>query len=88
MTKAKHPCAGRSQRQVEIFEAIAVNLEPPFSPRSLRALLDAGLVEQVGVRVLGRDAFGAIKVPVYAVPLPVHYQWCQWCSENVGDEDV
>ncbi len=26
--------------------------------------------------------FGPIRVPVYEVPIAVHYQWCQWCSEQ------
>jgi hypothetical protein len=83
--RSRHPCAGRSAAQIETFEAIATSQKPPFRPSAIKALLRAGLIEQIGEKVLGRDALGPIKVPVYEVPLPVHYQWCQWCAENVEE---
>ena len=84
--QTKHPCAGRSAVAVETFEAIAAGQTPPFRPKTIRALLDAGLIEQIGERTLGRYALGTIKAPVYDVPLGVHMQWCEWCAENCPDE--
>jgi hypothetical protein len=83
----EHPCARYSKSTVEVFEAIAINQPPPYRPRAINVLLNAGLIVKIGDRVL-RDRFGEIKVPVYEVPLPVHYQWCQWCSENVEDSEI
>jgi hypothetical protein len=85
---ATHPCAGRSQAAVEAFERIAVSQPPMCSPQTIQALLRAGLIEQTGERVLGRDALGPIRVATYEVPLPIHIQWCAWCDENVADEEV
>lgn len=83
----EHPCAGRSQAVIEVFEAIAVNQPPPYRPAAIRTLLRAGLIVQIGEHFL-RDRLGVIKIPVYEVPLHIHYQWCQWCSENVPDDEL
>ena len=82
-----HPCAGRSKAAVEVFEAIAINQHPPLRPKVINSLLKAGLIVKVGDTEL-RDRFGVMKIPVYEVPLPVHWQWCQWCSENVKDDEL
>lgn len=68
------------------FEAIASGALPHCSHVTISALLKAGLIEKIGNRTIGRDVFGMIRVPVYEVPLLVHAQWCQWCSENVSDD--
>jgi hypothetical protein len=78
----EHPCAGRSPGVIEVFEMIAINQTPPYRPAAIRSLLKAGLIEPCGEAVLVRDRFGTVKVPVYGVPLPIHYQWCRWCSEQ------
>ncbi|MGH1573788.1 hypothetical protein ACRAWG_28005 [Methylobacterium sp. P31] len=38
-------------------------------------MLDAGLIVDVGGETR-RDALGTYTVPAYAMPIPVHYQWC------------
>lgn len=87
ITKLRHPCVGLSASVIKTFEEIACGLDSSFRPKVIRTLLDAGLIELVGERLLGRDAFGAIKVPVYEVPTPIHIQWCAWCAENVEDAE-
>ena len=86
---ASHPCAGRSQTAVETFEAIAVGQRGPYHPKTIQALLKAGLIELTGYEVVGRDRFGVIKIPVYSVPLPLHFQWCAWCAaQDLSDCDT
>jgi hypothetical protein len=80
MTEPRHPCAGRSLVQRKAFEAIAINQQANVSLRTIDALLKAGLIEKCGDRVVGRDRFGIISIPVYAVPLPIHFAWCEWCA--------
>lgn len=80
-----HPCAGRSAAQRQAFERIAVSMPHGASRRTLDTLVRAGLIEYAGEAYAGRDAFGVFSVKVYAVPLPVHMQWCQWCAENVEE---
>jgi hypothetical protein len=73
-----------SRLAVETFEQMAIGLRPQC-PKTIAALLAKGLIEKVGERVLCRDRFGTVTIPEYAVPLPVHYQWCKWCDENIKD---
>jgi len=84
----EHPCKGRTKAQIAAFEAIAINEEPRCSQATLGILEKEGLIKKIGSRELGRDAFGAISVPVYEVPMHVHMQWCQWASEQVDGADV
>jgi hypothetical protein len=77
-----HPCKGMTKNQIAVFERIAVNQLIYAHPRTIAVLKERGLIEQGPDRVLGRDAFGLITVPDYCVPLPVHYQWCRWASEQ------
>lgn len=77
----EHPCKGMTKAQREAFEQIAVNMPPSASHKNLLALRANGLVDYEN-EVIGRDALGAITVPRWFVPLPVHAQWCAWCSEQ------
>lgn len=85
---SEHPCKGRSKAQREAFEQIAVSSDYAPHPKTLKALMEAGLVIKAGVRTLGRDRFGAIEIPVYAVPLHHFHQWCEWCDENISDDEM
>lgn len=85
-----HPAiaAGCTKRQVEVFEQIAAGSRGYMHPRTLDALAEKGLIafERVKEGGMGGRA-GYFKLIPY-VPLPLHYQWCKWCDENVSDEDV
>lgn len=86
-TKARHPCAGMTKAQLNAFEALAVGSAPMATSATIKALICKGVVIQGVDRVVGRDAFGLIRVPTYDVPLSTHMQWCRWCDENVGEAD-
>ncbi|WP_456684881.1 hypothetical protein [Bradyrhizobium sp. P5_C11_2] len=50
--------------------------EPPAcAQKTLRNLLEAGLIVNVGTETR-RDALGSYRVPAYAMPMPLHFQWC------------
>lgn len=85
--KVRHPCAGMTKAQRELFERLAIGMDGPMHPKTLAALGAKGLVWRGPDRVLGRDRFGPITIPDYYIPLPVHHQWCKWCSANVKDEE-
>lgn len=79
-----HPCKGMSKTAIEAFENIAINLPPRASWKTLDALIAKGVI----VRVPGekrRDALGTYEIPAFVVPLGVHIQWCEWCSEQIQD---
>lgn len=82
-----HPCKGMTKAQRAAFEQITINERPTASHKTLLALRNAGLIDYRD-KVVGRDALGLITVPEWFVPLPVHIQWCEWCSENVSDEVI
>jgi hypothetical protein len=78
----QHPCHGRSKRQHEAFERIAMGDDTYLHPATIGALVNAGLVE------MRWEKDGPYSVGRYHIATPVHMQWCQWCSENVKDEET
>jgi hypothetical protein len=81
----EHPCKGMTKSQREAFERIATNQFPACKWPTLDALMQAGLIER-GPDDTRRDAMGIYYIPSFFVPLPVHAQWCAWCSEHEGEE--
>ena len=81
----KHPAAGLTQIQKYAFGQIAISFDRGHSQRTLKSLLEKGLIERLEDKVIGRDLFGLIKIPQYQVPLVHHIQWCGWCAENYNE---
>ena len=69
------PHPGRTSAQRRALDAIGCGQPPRCSPKTLKALLEAGLIEETGGEIR-RDALGAYRVPTYEMPIPVHMQWC------------
>lgn len=84
--KTKHPCHGMTKAQIEAFERIAINELPFCSSKTIDILLEAGLIVPHGEIIISHDRFGTVKVPNYEVPIPIHYAWCRWYSENYSEE--
>lgn len=81
-----HPCKGLSPSHEGVFEAIATGDPLPACRRGvLTKLEELGLIARADDKVL-RDRFGEFAMPQYFVPMPLHIQWCEWCSENVPDQ--
>jgi hypothetical protein len=86
MTDHPAKAAGCTKRQCEVFERIASGVTNPRAAQvTLKALFDKGLIASEW-EVVGRDVFGVIKMPRWHVPIPIHMQWCSWCSEQSGVE--
>ena len=74
---SKPPHPGRTPAQRRALDAIGCgNPCPPMSRATRKALIDAGLIEQRDSQTVGRDTLGAITIPVYEMPIPVHVAWC------------
>lgn len=71
LTKAQQDAASR----------VACNMDPQCSPKTIKALVDRGVIEWFKVRV-GTDSLGAICVTEYRIPIGVHIQWAEWCSRE------
>jgi hypothetical protein len=77
----EHPCKGMTKAQIAAFERIAVNEPNGANHQTLVKLRERGLIDYE-TDVVGRDALGPISVPRWFVPLPIHAQWCEWCSQE------
>lgn len=73
LDRPPHP--GRTSAERRALDRIGCGEPPSCSPKTLRNLLDAGLIVDVGGETR-RDALGSYRVPSYAMPIHVHMQWC------------
>lgn len=80
-----HPCKDMTRAQRVAFEQIAISQMPQCKWDTIEALLKAGLIER-GTPETRRDAMGVYQIPSFYVPLPIHIQWCEWCSEQDDEE--
>lgn len=79
---------GLTQKQTDVLGEIATgNALPYAAPATFRKLIEKGLIVRLGDKVLGRDRFGAVAIPQYEMPTPEHMRFCEWCSEQVAQED-
>lgn len=69
------PHPGRTSAERRALDRIGCGETPGCSPKTLKAMLDAGLIVDAGGGTR-RDALGSYRIPAYAMPIPVHYQWC------------
>ena len=49
-------------------------------------ILQRGVIASQETRISFRDGLPSTIVTDYYVPLPIHYQWCEWGSEQFGAE--
>ena len=75
----KHPCQGMTKAEITAFEAIAINRSPNCSKKTIEKLL---VIVDEKRNVNFKDGLPPVAVDDYFVPLPIHYQWCQWVSER------
>jgi hypothetical protein len=68
---ARPPHPGRTSAQRRALDAIGCGEPPRCSSKTLKALLDAGLIEETGGEIR-RDALGSYRIPTYEMPIPVH----------------
>lgn len=80
----KHP--GKSPAQRAALDEIGCgNYLPRMSPATRKALLDRGLIEPCGEKIICQDRFGTVRLTEYQMPIPVHYQWCQHWVEMTDE---
>jgi hypothetical protein len=79
---AQHPCYGMTKSETKAFEAIAINLTPSCSKKTLIRLLERGVIVKQEKRVPFCEGLPAAVVDQYYVPIPIHMQWCEWASQK------
>lgn len=79
--------------QDKAFGQIAIGQHPFCSPKTIRALLDKGLIKEgEDKKIYGKGNSPIDRIPVvvkdYYVPLDIHMEWCAWCAEqNIEEEE-
>lgn len=63
--------------QADTFEQIACGNDRGVNRRTAEALIEKSLIIQ-REQNMGRG----LTIFRYEVPIPVHMEWCQWCSEQ------
>lgn len=76
-----------TKAQNRAFEDVATMNVSVHLDKTLKALERYGLIQQIGEKVICRDRFGIVTTAVYEVPLPIHIEWCKWCSEHYKEDD-
>jgi hypothetical protein len=72
-------------RQQHVLGCIAMNEDGGHHPRTLRVLLDTGLIEASTETLGGR---WPVRVTRYHTPLFVHLAYCAWASAHDVEEDA
>ena len=70
----EHPAKDCTADEIAVFEQIGIGHDLGHHSKIINTLLRKELIE--------RHLSG------YEMPIPIHMQWCAWCSENVTDEEL
>lgn len=84
--KVKHPGTTKAERRV-LDEIGCGQSQPRMTPGLQDSMLRKGLIVITGYQTLGKDAFGAIKVPNFEMPIPIHMQWCNAMAAQHPEEE-
>ena len=83
--RAKHP--GKTPAQRRVLDAIGCgNFSPSMARATRKALLDAGLIEKAGEKIIGRG-WSAVTIDEFHMPIPVHYAWCKAVADAEFSDD-
>jgi hypothetical protein len=82
-TRMPHP--GRTAAEREALDRVGCGEPPGCSHKTLRNLLDAGLIVEAGSQTR-RDSLGEYQIRAYAMPVAVHMRWC--AAAEVTDEEM
>ena len=78
--------ANLTPAQDKAFGLIAIGQYPFCSNKTIQALLDKGLILKAQRTIYGKGNSPIDRIPMtvdtYYIPLPIHAQWCKWCSES------
>jgi hypothetical protein len=74
---------GLTGAQERVLGLIAMNEDGGHHPKVLAALVKRGLIEEYE-ETLGGGL--PMRIKRYRMPLHVHIQWCQWCSDSFDEE--
>lgn len=74
--------------QQRVFGQIAMNVDKGHPKRTLEFLEKKGLIISETENKTGFDSLGYFSFPVtkYRVPILVHAEWCEWCSQFTEEE--
>ena len=86
-----HP--GRNKTERAILDGIGCgDYAPPTAgvanQRAIKAMLERGIIQHTGDKVVCKDRFGIVTVPEYDMSIPTHMAWCDYWSEQPCEHGV
>ncbi len=69
-----------TEKQQQVLGLIAMNEDAGHHPQVLKSLVNKGLIE--AYKEDSHDRYGKLVITKYRMPLPVHIEWCNWCSKQ------
>lgn len=75
--------AALTPRQRDVLGLIAINEDGGHHPAVLAALATRGLIVPYREVLPGQPP---VEVVRWTVPIHIHIQWCEWCSQQAGEE--
>jgi hypothetical protein len=73
-----------TEAQRHVLGCCAVQQDGGHHPRTLAKLVEFGMLEVREVLV----GYPPMTTKRHDVPLYVHMLWCEWCSDNVTEEEM
>jgi hypothetical protein len=73
-----------TKAQLRVFEQIATGSDTGHPQRTLDSLEARSYIQSEFQQLVG---FPPVAVRKYSVPIPVHIEWCQWCSEQLKGKE-
>lgn len=70
-----------TDQQSQVFEQIAIGNDTRHNYATIKSLLRKGFIERVGQMERTKSGL-VIEINRYQVPLPIHIEWCAWCSQQ------
>jgi hypothetical protein len=77
----KHPGKTPAQRRV-LDEIGCGNYSPNASKKTISALLEQGLIEELSPLRIPFIGSLCMEVRQFQMPIPVHFQWCASCLDE------
>lgn len=67
----------------DVFGQISIGNDLFHPEKLIKILLKKGLIEKSLQPIMSEDNNSVLLfIPRYEIPIPVHIEWCVWCSKN------
>ena len=72
----------KTKAQNRVLDEIGCgNYSPIADKRTIAALLEQGLIDELSPRIVGSGPF-AVHVRQFQMPIHIHIRWCEMCDDD------